>query len=62
MDSTSSMETIDNEPLFERTLVLIKPDGMMYRDAIVKRLKNAGFVTLQVLYIDFYSLHILINL
>lgn len=61
MDSTSSIETIDNEPLFERTLVLIKPDGMMYRDAIVKRLKNAGFVILQVLYIDFHLLHTPIN-
>lgn len=37
----------DASLLVERTLVLIKPDGMQCRDTIVRRIKTAGFVVLQ---------------
>lgn len=44
-DETTSHPT--TSALVERTLVLIKPDGMQFRDAIIRRIKNAGFVVLQ---------------
>lgn len=52
-DSATSIDsTIDStdstaSPMTERTLVLIKPDGMQFREAILRRIKNAGFVILQ---------------
>ncbi|XP_058443079.1 nucleoside diphosphate kinase homolog 5 [Malaya genurostris] len=32
---------------YERTLALIKPDGMRYRDTIIRRIRDAGFVIVQ---------------
>ncbi|XP_058811488.1 nucleoside diphosphate kinase homolog 5-like [Topomyia yanbarensis] len=32
---------------FERTLALIKPDGMKHRDTITRRIRDAGFVIVQ---------------
>lgn len=43
----SSSEAATSSALVERTLVLIKPDGIQFRDAIVRRIKNADFVVLQ---------------
>lgn len=35
-------------PIYERTLAIIKPDAMQFRDAIVRRIKHAGFKILGV--------------
>ena len=32
---------------YERTLAIIKPDGMKNRDHIIRRIKNSGFAILQ---------------
>lgn len=33
----------------EKTLAIIKPDGMKHRDVILKRITRAGFHVLQVI-------------
>jgi len=49
---------IDNQKtaILEKTLALIKPDGMQFREAIMKRIRRAGFAILQVYSLIYFLL------